>query len=90
MNKIRIPLPNGKFLIAECDPNSMFDKEIYISIENADGSWEQDLAIVRNAYSLGEGINYIPNKYEVMVYADENKEDYTDKFVIGQHIEENN
>lgn len=89
MNKIRIPLPNGKFLMAECDPNSMFDKEIYIGIEDADGSWIQDLAVVRNAYSLENGLTYEPNKYEVMVYADKDVEDYTDKFVIDQYEETN-
>ena len=84
-NKIRIPLPNGKFLIAECDPGSMFDKEIYVGIEDADGSFIQDLVVVRNAYSLEDGLTYEPNKYEVMVYVDKDVEDYTDKFVIGQY-----
>ena len=90
MDKIRIALPNGCFLTAECDKDSPFDKEIYLCIEDKDGSVIQDLAVVRNAYSLeGPGVEWIPNKYEVMVYADKDVEDYTDKFVIGQYEEIN-
>ena len=91
MNEIKIPLDEGKFLVAERDNESPFNREIYLSIKDKDGIVLQDLAIVRNAFTINETdqIEWLPHLFEIMVYADKDNEDYTNKFVIAEH-EENN
>lgn len=90
MNEIKIPIGEDRFLVAERDKDSPFDREIYLCIKDSNGMVLQDLAIVRNAYDLEKpGVEWIPHLFEVMVYADKDNEDYTNKFVIAEH-EENN
>ena len=54
-----------------------------------DGYIYQDLALVRQKYKFDdEGeIVHIPGEYEVLVWADKDNEDYTDKFEISEHKE---
>lgn len=84
-NRIAIKLPNGMKLVAEQNQDPNFDKEIYVGIESQDGVWVQDLAIVRNDYSIGsnEQVVWNPKEMEVCVYADKDSEDYTHIFHIG-------
>jgi hypothetical protein len=43
----------------------------------------QDLAVVREKYAISNGEpEYIEDKFEVFVFADEKSEDYTKKFEI--------
>lgn len=88
-NRIEINLPNGMKLVAEQNQDPNYDKEIYIGIETSDGCWHQDLAIVRNAYSINDQLQTMwdTGKMEVLVYADENDEDYTNKFSIDIYDE---
>ena len=89
---LRIKLESGKYLVAEkTDPDY---KEIAIGIEK-DGVWNQDLAIIRNKVKLQDNaessypaIEPIAGKYEVLVYGNEQEEDYTDRFEIGEYNEE--
>lgn len=81
--KIVIDLHNGTKLVAEEGCDSAYPNEIYIGIMSDDDVFWQDLAVVRekNAISNGEP-EYIEDKFEVFVFADEKSEDYTKKFEI--------
>lgn len=83
--KIVIDLLDGVRLVAEQNSTQEFQNEIYIGIESTDGVWYQDLAVVRNAYSVNNDLSIVwnPNVIEVLVYADEHDEDYTNKFSIN-------
>lgn len=86
--RIEIDLGNGCKLTAEVGSDPMYPREIYVGIEK-DGIWYQDLAIIKNTEKLLNGeLTYIPNLFSVLVFADENLEDYTDRFEIKTHEEE--
>lgn len=81
--KIIIDLHNGTKLVAEEGCDSAYPNEIYIGIMSDDDVFWQDLAVVREKYAISNGEQeYIEDKFEVLVYADENSEDYTKKFEI--------
>lgn len=84
MDRIEIPIGCGFVLAAEQNPDPEFSREIYIGIDDANGVWHQDIAVVRNAYEYNEygEVKWVDKTVEVMVYADEQSEDYTHKFVI--------
>lgn len=80
--KIVIPLPDGFKLVAERGSDRDY-YEIFVGIVREDDVWWQDLAVVRNAYHYEKGTLITDkDKYEVLVYGDENNEDYTDLFKI--------
>lgn len=58
--------------------------ELYVYLEDDDGIVIQDLGIFRNANTSGE--NEYPRKFDgtvqVLLYTDENDEDYTHDFTI--------
>ena len=85
-NRIEINIGNGMKIVAEQNPDSTFDRELYIGIENSKGTWTQDLAIVRQDYKY-EGESPEPiwedDMFEVMVYGNPNSEDWTNSFQIG-------
>ena len=83
--RIVINLPNGFKLVAERSYDPKYRNEIYVGIETDDGAWCQDLAVIRNAYSISDDLAVVskPDLFEVLVYADKNYEDYTSKFQIG-------
>lgn len=87
--RIAIELPNGLKLVTEQNIDPEYKNEIYVGIETSDGVWYQNLAVVRSAYSIDDNlvVNWEPDRFEVLVYADENDEDYTNKFSIGIHNE---
>ena len=88
MNKIVIPLDNGFKLIAEQNSDSEFNKEIFIGIENDAGMYYQDLVIVRPAYHFEEdSVKFESDKFELLVFGDENNEDFTDLFSVPLHKE---
>lgn len=82
--RIAIDLPNGLKLVAEQNQDPDFPNEIFVGIENGDGVWLQDLAVIRNAHSTNNifGVAWHSNLMEVLVYADKDDEDYTDKYAI--------
>lgn len=83
--KIVIELPNGFQLVAEANPDEAYSNEIFIGIIDGNGVWWQDLAVVRNAYEIiNNEIVWKDGKFDVLVYADENSEDYTHRFTIDQ------
>lgn len=83
-NRITIELPKGLKLVAERNIDPEYQNEIYVGIETPDGIWHQDLAIIRNAYSIDDNliVNWSPGKFEVLVYANKDDEDYTNKFLV--------
>lgn len=83
-NRVVIDLPNGLKLVAEQNADSEYGNEIYIGIATSDDIWIQDLAVVRNAYFTDDNliVHWEPDKFEVLVYADEDDADYTNKFSV--------
>lgn len=88
VNRIEIELPNGYKLVAEQNPDSGYNREMFVGIVDGDGVWHQDLAIVRNSYHYEGGrIVWDDNKFEVLVYGDSNNEDFTNKFAVDMYQE---
>lgn len=64
-------------------------REIYLSLEDKNGVWLQDLAIVGQQYHYDEELNVVNDKgIDVKIYADSNNEDFTDEFGINIYEEE--
>lgn len=85
---IFIPVGNGYYLVAEQNTDPSFSKEIFVGITDGNGVWWQDLAVIRPAYDYGADNNSLKpvwksDKFEVLVYSDENNEDYTHDFSVG-------
>ena len=70
---IELKLADNWTLVAE---RNEYPKEIYVGLCNGNGNWVQDLAIIKTTERDGE--------FEVLVYADENDEDWTNKYTIKQ------
>ena len=89
--RVSVLLPNGFSLVAEASNDPSYPYELYVGILGNDGVWYQDLAVVRNAYHYEDdnktvyGPVYDEDKYEVLVFGNENDEDYTESFEIGHH-----
>ncbi len=84
--KIVIDLHNGTKLVAEEGCDSTFPGEICIGIMDESEVFWQDLAVVRGKYAISNGEpEYIEDKFEVLVYADEKSDDYTKKFEIKRY-----
>ena len=93
-NRIVIDLGFAK-LVAEKGIDDKYN-EIYVGIEK-NGVWVQDLAILREKfhYKDSHDSDILPTvvnegKFEVLVYANKDDEDYTNKFIIEQYCEEDN
>lgn len=84
-NRITIPLQNGFSLVAERNSDPNYSREIFIGIIDKSGVWCQDLAIVRNSYTYDSNwdVNWKDGEFDVLVYSDENNEDFTHDFTIG-------
>jgi len=83
--QIIIDLSNGLKLVAEQNTDPQFKNEIFIGVMKDDGVWYQDLAIVRNAYSYNSTaeVQWDEENFEVLVFGNENDEDYTECFCVG-------
>ena len=91
MNKIVIPLDNGYKLIAEQNVNSEFDKELFVGIETDTGAYHQDLAIIRPTYKFkDEEVVFSSDMFEMLIFGDESREDYTNKFTVPLYKEDEN
>ena len=90
-NRITIELPKGLKLVAERNIDPEYQNEIYVGIETPDGIWHQDLAVIRNAYSIDDNliVNWNPGKFEVLVYANKDDVDYTNKFSVELRDDDN-
>ena len=82
MDKVVIPLEDGYHLIIEKNAGE-FDKEVYVGIENPQGKYIQDLAIVRPTYKFkDDAVKFDSDRFEVLIFADHEVEDFTNKFTI--------
>ena len=87
MDKIKIDL-GFAVLVAEKGIDNNY-REIYLSLEDKNGVWLQDLAIVRQQYHYDEELNVVNDRgIDVKIYADSNNEDFTDEFGINIYEEE--
>ena len=87
MDKIKIDLGFAA-LVAEKGIDNNY-REIYLSLEDKNGVWLQDLAIVGQQYHYDEELNVVNDKgIDVKIYADSNNEDFTDEFGINIYEEE--
>lgn len=84
-NGIEIPLPNGYYLVAEKNTDPNYLNEIFIGITDGNGVWWQDLAVVRNAYEIGDDyeIRWKDEEFDILVYSDKDNEDFTHDFTVG-------
>ena len=87
MDKFVIPLANGYKLISERNSGE-FDKELYVGIEAPNGSYVQDLVIVRPTYRAeDDNIQFDTDKFEILVFGDAYAEDFTDKYTVPLYDE---
>ena len=87
MDKIKIDL-GFAVLVAEKGIDNNY-REIYLSLEDKNGVWLQDIAIVGQKYHYDEELNVVNDKgIDVKIYADSNNEDFTDEFGINIYEEE--
>ena len=87
MDKIKIDL-GFAVLVAEKGIDNNY-REIYLSLEDKNGVWLQDLAIVGQQYHYDEESNVVNDRgIDVKIYADSNNEDFTDEFGINIYEEE--
>lgn len=85
MNKLEIKLANGHKIVAElCDYGHEIPPEIVVCIQDEEGVALQDIVLVR-ANEKGIGIvDDVNIGTEVLVWVDEDNEDYTHKFKIDE------
>lgn len=87
MEKIKIDLGFAT-LVAERGIDKTYN-EIFIRLEDKNGVWYQDLAVVRQMYHYDKDLNVIQDKgIEALIYSNAEDEDYTHKFDIGIYEEE--
>lgn len=86
MNRIEFDWGGGLKLVVEWAKEPL--REIYVSVEK-NGELCQDLAwIGQNCYCDAlDNIHHIPNEFFVKVFADENREEWTEEFIIKKHEE---
>ncbi|MDO4841637.1 MAG: hypothetical protein Q3982_03055 [Phoenicibacter congonensis] len=87
--RITIELNNGFKLVAEQNTDPNYRNEIFVGVLAPDGTWHQDLAIVRCAYLTKNGkMAWKDDEFDVLVYGDKDNEDFTDNFTVGLYREE--
>ena len=85
MDKIKIDL-GFAVLVAEKGIDNNY-REIYLSLEDKNGVWLQDIAIVGQQYHYDEELNVVNDRgIDVKIYGDSNNEDCTDE--VGINIDE--
>lgn len=89
MAKLELKLANGHKLIAElCDPGGDNPPEIAVYIQDEKGVGLQNVALVRAKETEPAVVDTENVGAEVLVWADENDEDYTDRFIINEYNNE--
>ena len=89
MEKIEIKLANGHRLIAElCDPGGDNPPEIAVYIQDEKSIILQDIALVRAKETEPTVVDTKNVGAEVLVWADEFNEDYTNRFIINEYNNE--
>ncbi len=87
-NRIEIELPNGYKLVAEQNTDPQYSREMFVGIVDADGMWNQNLAVIRSSYRYdGDNVVWNDEQFDVLVYGDKDNEDFTDDFTVGLYRE---
>ena len=87
MEKIKIDVGFAT-LVAEKGNDKNYN-EICIGLEDKNGCWLQDLAIVGQKYHYTNRTEIVQDKgIDIRVYADKDNEDYTHRFEVGVYDEE--
>ena len=85
-DNVSIPVGDNLYLCAEINPDKDY-REIYVGTKEASGCWRQDLAVVRQKYHYGDNLAVVQDEqFEVLVYADETQEDFTNRFVVNRWV----
>ena len=75
-------------LVVEKGPDKSY-REMNVYLEDKDGVWIQDIAVIRQAYHYEKDLAPVQDKkINVFVWSDANNEDYTHKFDIDIYEEE--
>ena len=86
MSKLEIKLANGHKLVAElCEYGDEIPPEIAVCIQDEKGVALQDIVLVRAKEKEISVVDDVNIGAEVLVWADETTEDYTDKFQIDEY-----
>ena len=85
-NKIKMDL-GFAVLVAEKGADSDY-KEFFIGLEDKDGVFIQDLAVIGGQYHYEDDAVIQDKGISIKVYSDENNEDYTRNFNVGIYEEE--
>ena len=84
-NKIRLDLGFATLVVEKgVDPNF---KEVFVGLEDKDGVWIQDLAVIGRKYHCQKGNFVYEDEISLKVYADKYDEDYTHEFNVGVYEE---
>ena len=89
-NKIKVDM-GTHWLVCEVNPDPFFNKEIMCYLEEKEtGVITQDIAIVRPHYYFkdDDSPTWDTDVVNVLVYGDNQNEDYTDDFYIDVYKEE--
>lgn len=80
-----LELNDGNRLVAEANEADGY-KEICVYLSDYNGNIFQDLAVIgqQTKYVDNKGVEGIPHKYSVKVYADSDNEDFTHEFNIRE------
>ena len=85
-NRIEVPLPNGEKIVAEVNPDPAYP-EIYVSLEDSDGYYIQDLCIIGSQYD-DKTLDPVRDLFRVLVYGNENSEDFTHEIEIKRNMDD--
>ena len=91
-NKLLIQLGNKK-IVAEIDDNNTpeIPPELCVYLQDEDGAVIQDICLVRPHYDIDRKTKEFKTNndfVDCLVWGDSDDEDYTNKFVVGIHEEE--
>lgn len=87
MDKIKIDLGFATLVVEKGTEQNY--KEVFVGLEDKNGVWTQDIAVIGQKYHYDDDLNVVQEKgIKVLVYADENNEDYTHRFDIDIYEEE--
>ena len=87
MDKIKIDLGFATLVAKKGIDNNY--RAIYLGLEDKNGVWLQDIAIVEQQYHYDTNDGIVHDKgIDVKVYADYDNEDFTDEFGINIYEEE--
>lgn len=85
--RIEVELADGNKLVVVRNGDTKFSKELFVGIVGESDFWMQDLAVIRPSYSYNNdgNVEWMKDRFDILIYGDCDDEDYTDDFVINLH-----